>query len=168
MKRELIVGGICLVLGYGAGYRITRPVKVIEQPKPEVRQVDGSLVLERKKDAPKPRHIIPEGDKVEREVSVEVETEKPTQSVRVDLSLVSEPDGGKRVVASSPDGKVVGGADFPVAPVVVPPSLNWSVGGLYDPANRKWGGFAQYKKGAYIGQVVAIGGNVYVGVGLNF
>ena len=50
--------------------------------------------------------------------------------VRVDLSLIKMPDQTRRVVASSPDGEVVGGLDIPVSS---PPAIRdrrWSVGAL--------------------------------------
>ena len=163
----------CLVLGLVAGYYLgfqaNKPIAVTETYKPEVRQSDGSLVLERKPDATKkPKQVLPPETTVERIVSVEVQTEKPVDHVSVDLTLVSEPDGSKRVIASSPDGTVVGGADFPVAPISIPRIQHWGVGVAYNPAMKKYGGFVQYKKGPYIAQVIAIGDNLSVGVGFTF
>ena len=39
---------------------------------------------------------------------------KMSPPVTVDLSLVREKDGSKRVVASSPDGAIVSGLDIPI------------------------------------------------------
>lgn len=61
--------------------------------------------------------------------------------VKVDLSLVRMKDQSRRVVASSPDGSIVGGVDIPVEPIVTAKVLKWAAGGLYDPINRTWGGF---------------------------
>lgn len=156
-------------IGYYAGYKVTKPSQVQETYKPSIIQSDGSVVLERKPDAKaKPKQIIPPSSKVERIVSVEVETEKPTTHVTVDLTVVSEPDGGKRVVASSPDGRIIGSTDIPVAPILIPRVQNWTVGGLYSPSTRRYGGFVQYKKGPYVAQVLAMSDNVYVGVGITF
>ena len=158
-----------LVIGYGAGFYVTRPKKMVEKPLPAVRQADGSLVLERKPDAQaKPKQTIPKGDKVDRVVHVEVETLKPVTRVAVDLTVVSEPDGSKRVVASSPDGTVIGGTDIPVTPILIPKSLPWSAGAVYSPKDKKYGGFVVYRKGAYVAQVIVIGDTILVGAGLTF
>ena len=162
----LIVG---LTVGFYFGFQQNKPKQIIESYKPEVRQSDNSLVLERKPDASaKPKQVLPPQAKVERIVSVEVETEKPVDHIGVDFTVVSEPDGSKRVIASSPDGRVVGGADIPVAPISIPVVQNWAVGGLYNPHLKKYGGFIQYKKGPYVAQVIAMGDNLSVGVGITF
>jgi len=41
-------------------------------------------------------------------------TTEPPKQVTLDLALVRMPDGTRRVIASSPDGAVVGGVDVPV------------------------------------------------------
>lgn len=162
----LVVGG---AVGYYLGFKVNQPIAVTETYKPAIVQTDGSVVLERKPDAKaKPKQTLPPDAKVERVVSVEVETAEPTNHVRVDLTVISEPDGGKRVVASTPDGRIVGGSDIPVTPILIPRIQNWTVGGLYSPSLKKYGGFVQYKKGAYVAQVIAMSDNVYVGVGINF
>ena len=161
--------GLGSALGYYAGFQANKPIQVQETYKPAITQTDGSVILERKPDAKaKPKQTIPPGDTVERIVSVEVETAEPTTHVAVDLTIVSEPDGGKRVVASSPDGRIIGSTDIPVAPILIPRVQNWTVGGLYSPSTRRYGGFVQYKKGPYVAQVLAMSDNVYVGVGINF
>lgn len=170
-KGDISILSLCLgvILGYYAGFKANEPIKITETYKPEVRQTDDSLVLERKPNAAaKPKQIVPPEATVERVVSVEVETEKPVTHVGVDLTLVSEPDGGKRVIASSPDGRIVGGADFPVTPISIPRVQSWAIGGLYNPSLKKYGGFVQYKKGPYVAQVIAIGDNLSVGVGFTF
>jgi hypothetical protein len=169
MRTYAIILAVGLVAGYGLGYLVTRPRIVMETYKPPIRQADGSLILERKPDAKaKPKQAIPKGDKLERVVQVEVETLKPETKVRVDLSLVSEPDGSKRVIASSPDGAVTGGFDIPTIPVVIPKTLNWSAGAVYSPVKRQYGGFVTYRKGPYVAQVVVVGDNILVGAGINF
>jgi hypothetical protein len=60
--------------------------------------------------------------------------------VTVDLSLVRESDGGARVLASSPDGVVVGGLDVPVEPIILPePEKRWGAGLSYSPVDRTSG-----------------------------
>lgn len=98
------------------------PKPVQEPPAAEIRQKDGSLVVKRLLEVPAEfkvdPHLIPAGAKVARRTQVTVQPHstpdclKP-QPVRVDLSLVTMPDRTTRVVASSPDGAIVGGFDVP-------------------------------------------------------
>lgn len=117
----LIVG---IGVGLYVGVKISKPktAMVMEEPAPAIRQQDGSLVLERKPDpVAKPAHAIPKGATIERIVSVSV---KPKASelqslpvlnpVRVDLTFARLSDQTMRVIASSPDGEVIGGNDIPV------------------------------------------------------
>lgn len=58
--------------------------------------------------------------------------------IRVDLALVRMPDQTRRVIASSPDGQVIGGVDIPEAPTRPEPKvLRWA-GGL-DYTVLPWG-----------------------------
>lgn len=131
-------------------YWVMRPeAKVMEPPAPEVRQADGSLVLERKLDpAAKPAKKIPAGAKVERLVSIKVKPNPPAANpaqptsaadcpeAQVDLSLVKMPDETRRVIASSPNGAIVGGLDVPVEPTMAPPSRKWAAGLSWDPVKQ--------------------------------
>jgi hypothetical protein len=63
--------------------------------------------------------------------------------VKVDLQLVKDGDG-RRVVASSPDGQVIGGVDVPVEAAINPVSHKWAVGLSCDP------GACQQTVGAWI------------------
>ena len=69
--------------------------------------------------------------------------------VRVDLSLVRMPDQTRRVVASSPDGEVVGGLDVPIERERIRRELRWAAGGTYDPMARTWGGFVERDLGPF-------------------
>lgn len=119
-----------------------------EAPAPAQRQPDNSLILERRPDpAARPRQQIPPGTKVERITQVTVQpdappppADQPCPPVTVDLSLIREPDGAHRVLASSPDGQVVGGIDVPVAPAEIPsPAKRWAAGLSWSPATRTSG-----------------------------
>lgn len=53
--------------------------------------------------------------------------------VEVNLSLVRMPDKTGRVVASSPNGKVLTGIDFPMESLALPPASKlWAAGGYID------------------------------------
>ncbi|HBG31019.1 MAG TPA: hypothetical protein DDW98_10375 [Gammaproteobacteria bacterium] len=133
-----------------AGFMVchsTQAPEVIE-PAPEVRQADGSVVLERDPEPasePAP-HTIPRGHVEERRISVQVQPDVSTnrtnldaaptcecRPVRVDLSLARDTEGGRRVIASSPDGRVLGGLDVPIVQTMLVTPPKWSAGISYDP-----------------------------------
>jgi hypothetical protein len=64
-------------------------------------------------------------------------TDSPCPPVRVDLSLVRMTDQSRRVIASSPDGDVVGGIDVPVEQATIPRQLRSAVG--IEWARNPWG-----------------------------
>jgi hypothetical protein len=117
-----------------------------ETPAPAVQQSDGSMILERTAPQPKakPKQTIPKGLKVERIEQVTVqptaraEAGKPCPPVTVDMTLLREPDGGRRVVASSPDGQVVAGLDIPAGTILVA-SPKWSAGITMNPTRQTYG-----------------------------
>lgn len=146
LRSKLILAGVAglVVIGLtltAAWYLWGRGAAKVPDSKPAeaVSQADGSVVLEKKPDpARKPVHKTPPGSVVEREVSTTVEPYGPPDlsglcpKVTVNLSLVRNPDKTKRVVASSPDGKVVGGLDVPVDDAIPPPAPKlWAAGGAY-------------------------------------
>lgn len=111
-------------------------------------QSDGSVVLARDPaasapaDAAKPKAEIPKGATLERQVSVTVKprasikipatatTPASTQEcppVTVDMSLIRQGDG-RRVIASSPDGTVIGGIDVPIEAGTIPANRPWAAG----------------------------------------
>lgn len=110
---------------------------------PAVQQADGSLMLERQATTPtaQPKQQIPRRAKVERVASVTVQADapppdagQPCPPVTVDLSLIREPDGARRILASSPDGQIVGGIDVPVEPITLPaPAKRWAAGLSWSP-----------------------------------
>lgn len=169
--------------GMALGWRMNRPAPgKIDPPAPEIKQADGSLVLERKLDPQaQPKQQLPSGARAERVVSVAVmpRTSGPAhvgkeapRPVTVDLTLARLKDGTQRVIASSPDGEVVGGVDVPFSapPVVKVPK--WSASAL--------AGFDLYKKRPVYGAMVSrasgpftvsggfIGQTAFVGVGVRW
>lgn len=173
-------------------------------PVPEVyavaaHQADGSVVLEKKPDpSAKPVHEIPKGAKVERVVKVTVQPKMqaskpatqansgsredmakvepiPCPPVTVDLSLVRMPDETRRVIASSPDGEIIGGVDIPVEAAQPTASEKlWATGAVYNPFKQTYGGFVDrdlgpFRLGAQVNQASGQGGiETWGKVGLRF
>lgn len=157
----LPLGGIVLglVLGLGAGWRLWHPKAAPQEGwAPSQKLPGGGLVLERRPDPEaRPAQPVPAGAKVERVVQVTVQPRPlpaipfptaapgtPTSGadlppapgrecppVRVDLTLVRLKDQTRRVLASSPDGEVVGGLDVPVESAQAPQELRWAAGAIY-------------------------------------
>lgn len=109
MRRELalVLVAVGLVAGVGLGWRLFTPEPApIETPAPEVRQGDGSVVLERAPDpAAKPAHEVPRGGTVERQVSVVVRPD-PVTRPRVDSQAdsLTEPEAAHPPVHNAPPG----------------------------------------------------------------
>ena len=153
-KIALAALAVGTVMGLTLGWMLWRPAPVKQEPPaPAIRQADHSQILERKPEShPAVPHQIPSGAKLEREIQVTVHPSTgatlpttgtspvapgkppdamPCPPVTVDLSLVRMPDKTRRVIASSPDGDVVGGLDVPVEAASAPRELKWAIGGLY-------------------------------------
>ncbi len=216
MKTHLLVAVAAILIGFVIAWGIYRPKPApAETAAPEVRQKDGSLILERKPEDPKqaaaiaPRKIdIPAGAKIEREVQVTVAQNIPGAApgvpnlrgidsgtgsstpgslksnlnanilsptcppLHVDLALLRLKDQTQRVVASSPDGTIVGGVDIPLDSPKIPRPTRWSVSALagYDShvGRNVWGGEVGYQRGPFVVQGGAIGGTAFVGAGIKF
>jgi hypothetical protein len=163
LRIGLAVGGVLILLASGIviGERCAAPRAEVITYRVPVRQADGSLIAERTPEAkPTPApHEIPRGWKEERRVSATV---KPARSdcppVALDMSIVRDREGGKRVVLSSPDGTVTAGQDIPIEPALVPaPVRRWAAGLAYDPRERKSSAwverdFARARVGAELSQ----------------
>lgn len=134
-----------------------RPQPVIETAKPAVVQPDGSTIIERTDTQPnaKPVQQIPKGAKLERKMSVTVSpkivmasgirgngtmemSKEMSPPVTVDLSFIREKDNTRRVIASSPDGEIVGGLDIPVETLMYKPRV-WAAGISVDPVYQVGG-----------------------------
>ena len=175
LRIGLAVVGVLILLAAGIviGERNVAPRAEVITYRVPVRQADGSLIAERTpeaKPAPAP-HKIPRGWKEDRRVSATV---KPTRAdcppVALDMSLVRDGEGGKRVIVSSPDGTVTGAQDIPIDPGLVPaPVRRWAAGLAYDPQERKSSAwierdFARARVGAELSQ----SGEARVRVGITF
>ncbi|MBI5888195.1 MAG: hypothetical protein HZB82_05730 [Deltaproteobacteria bacterium] len=92
----------------------------------------------------------------------------------VDLSVVKMPDDTRRVVASSPNGEVVGGVDIPVeAARPVPAVPKWAAGMSVNLLDRMPGvfidrDFGPFRMGAEINRVSGAGMDARVRVGVRF
>lgn len=156
-----------IVAAAALGWWLGQPDPVRETAAPEQRQADGSVVLGRQPDASaKPKQQIPRKAKIERVAQVTVQPDasaepgKPCPPVTVDMTLIREPDGMRRVLASSPDGQVVGGIDVPVETAAPPPKpKRWAAGLSWSPADRTAGVWIDRDVPVF-GQVVRVGAEV--------
>ena len=193
----VLAAGLIFAAGIGLGWKIFRPkpVATVEVALPAQRQTDGSLILERAPDAnAKPAQQIPAGAKVERIEKIVVRPTAPSTSAAataptngsgqlaagpipalpsttVDLTLLRMKDDTQRVVASSPDGTIVGGVDIPVSSAPAEPKRT-AIGG-YDPINKAYLAGYLHKLGPF--QVGVVGTysplpkfNGYVVVGMSW
>ena len=132
---------ILLAAGIVIGEQSAAPRTEVIAYRVPVHQADGSLIAERapqSKPEPAP-HKIPSGWKEERRISATVKPAKgDCPPVALDMSLVRDEEGGKRVVLSSPEGTVTAAQDIPIEPGLVPaPVRRWAAGLAYDPRARK-------------------------------
>ena len=171
--------------GLAAGYRLYHSESISEGYAPQVKQKDGSVILKRdpeaKPDAPAPK--LP--GKVERTMVVKVKPkpvpkvepvkpdangfcpvakECPALTVRLDLI---QQDEGRRVVASSPDGDIVGGIDIPVEKWIKRNENKWAAGVTYD-TDKKPGAFLDRDLGPFRVGVEADAEVVRARVGIRF
>lgn len=148
IPRRVTLAAIVLAIFAAAavGWWAGQPKPVQETAAPEQRQADGSVVLERRPDAQaKPKQKIPRKAKVERVAQVTVQPDtgtggEPCPPVSIDMSLVREPDGSRRLLASSPDGTIVGGVDVPVESATTPAEpKRWAAGLSWSHGNQTAG-----------------------------
>jgi len=132
----IVVLAIAGAIGGGVTWYFTHQKPVVETAAPEVRQADGSVQLQRAPDAnAKPAQIIPKGAKIIRIAQVTVQGADASLKlppVTVDMTLVRLLDRSQRVVASSPDGQIVGGVDIPVETAAPEDTKKWAAGLSYD------------------------------------
>jgi len=137
-----------LVAGVGGifiGFSLQDPAAVPEDvtPAPGATQADGSVLVRRvvpPATPTKPPHQLPKGSKEERRVSLTLQPKKADcPPLRMDLSLV-QIDGGRRIVASSPDGEVIASQDMPLVTGMIPPApKRWAAGLSSDYDRERFG-----------------------------
>lgn len=138
---------IGVVIGLALGWKIYRPKKTQEAYAPPIVQKDGSIVIEKNPNAKlEPKQIIPKGAVVERVIHVEIEplpmlipgsngTDLPAQplsspcsEVTLDMTIVRM-ENGRRVIVSSPNGRILKAIDVPYDSRIVK-DLKWSAGAI--------------------------------------
>ena len=139
---QIAIGIALLVAAYLLGVKTSAPEPEVISAAPQVAQSDGSIVIERKPEAKpaKPPHKIPKGATEERRVNLKLKPDAfvtddgckcDPAPVSVNLSLVRD-DLGRRVVASSTGGQIVGALDVPIEPALMPPEPHpWAAGLSY-------------------------------------
>lgn len=113
-----------------------KPKPEVATPAPAVRQADGSLEAERVAPPAKPTpppHALPKGAVEVRRGEIALTPLASASSVHVDYSLARMPDGGRRVIVSSPDAHVDQATDMVIEPeLVAAPEKPWAAGVSYD------------------------------------
>lgn len=133
------------VLGYHLG-KGDAPRQEVAAPAPAVRQADGSLIAERRSSSSsEPAYRIPAGMVEERRVTATVTPDlDDCPPVTLDLSLVRDTAGGRRVIVDSPSGLVTSSVDTVVDPGQVPaPVRPWAVGIAYEPFADRYGAWVE-------------------------
>ena len=159
MKTKIIILAVGLGLGYWLGYSRYSPKPIQESNAPEIRQADGSLVLERnisETRIPKKPPIMPfAGSEWIRHTEVTI---KPNASliasngeikpIVVKLDLIRLSDKTYRVIANAENGEVMGGIDVPIETTHYPDPPKWAAGGIV--LNNGYGAFIQRSIGAFL------------------
>jgi len=182
---RIVCAVVGLLLGLALAWWLYHPEHIAETHKAEVQQADGSVILERDPDAVPPTPVPKLPGKPARTVVVKVapkpqpkpEPVKPgpdgycpapkaCPALTVRLDLVNQ-DDGQRVVASSPDGEIVGGIDIPLQKWVKRNENLWAAGVTYS-ADGKAGGFVDRDLGPFRVGIEADADSVRLRAGIRF
>lgn len=174
------LGGVLLafVAGMATMRHIDRRPAKPEPHAEAVAQEDGSLILERNPDRKPPAlPELPVKSKVTRVTTVELHPIAPrlnqeTGSIVVQLTQIETPKGS-RVIASTEDGQIVGGADWTEPARITPKPYRWELGAVrsFGPRGSAWGGFVGYSRGPMVGLVSWVpgpAGTLQVGLGFRW
>ena len=175
--RRTVAALVVFILGTFAGIYAERASHRprIEAHAAELRQADQSLILERNPERPAPKPPqIPKKSKVTRVTTIQIEPTAPVQSgaIAVQLTQIDGPEGS-RVIASTEDGRVIGGADW-TGPALQPPRMpRWEIQALrtwQDGRGAAWGASLAYSRGPVVGSVAVVPGfhQLTVGIGLRW
>ncbi len=180
---RLLIPALFFALGLLTGWWLYKDEVIAETPRPAVVQTDGSVVLERTPEA-KPQAQAPKlPGKLSRTVTVTVkpkpqpEPAKPNPdgfcpvakecpALTVRLDLVKD-DDGQRVIASSPDGDIIGGMDVPVEKWIKRNENLWAAGLTYS-HDRRLGAFIDRNLGPFRAGIEADAESVRLRVGIRF
>ncbi len=114
--RKTVAALFLFILGTFAGVYVerarTRPI--MEAPAPAVMQADASLILERNPPKPAPvKPDLPRNAIVTRITTATIEPLEPKGGpVTVQLTQIRAADGTSRMIASTEDGRIIGGSDW--------------------------------------------------------
>lgn len=175
---EFIVGGfIALIAAWGIGYGMGKEKArgVAEPPAAQVRQADASLILQRNPpEKPPELPQIPPKAKVMRITTVHllpsdpVTPDRPVETIQLTQIQTAE---GSRVIASSPDGRILGGSDW-TEPVGPPARVyRWQLQAVrsWDQNGRgTWGGAVGYTRGPMVGTVTVLPGCIQAAIGVRW
>lgn len=146
------------------GAKVLRNIQVTVDPRPNLS--DG---LSKKSGNPVEGKTSSQDASLSRAIGPGASTCAP---VTVDLSLIQLKDKTQRVIASSPDGKVVGGLDVPVTETTPFKVQRWTASALagYDSNTHRnvFGGSASYERGPFAVTGGIIGGTAFIGAGVKF
>ena len=121
------------------------------------------MVKVKPKPEPKPEPVKPGPDGF-----CPVPRECPALTVRLDLV---DKDKGQRVIASSPDGEIVGGIDIPREPYITHKQPKWAIGATYasdKSGDNVIGGFVDRDFGPFRVGVEADQDSIRVRAGVRF
>jgi len=160
--------------GLAAGWWLYHPTVKPETYKPAVKQKDGSVILERNPNgtvsAPMP--ALPRKPSRTIQVTVKPKPVEPGSctlecpAVNVRLDLVKD-DDGQRVIASSPDGDIIGGMDVPHEPWIKRNENLWAAGLTYS-HDRRLGAFIDRDLGPFRTGIEADAESVRLRIGIRF
>lgn len=176
---------LAVALGILIGHHLYSADVVPETYKPQTTQADSSVILERNPDATATAPAPQLPGKLERTVQVTVKPKpqpkpEPTKpgpdgycpapkecpALTVRLDLVKQADG-RRVVASSPDGDIVGGIDVPIEPWIKRNENVWAAGLTYS-HDRRLGAFIDRDLGPFRAGIEADAESARVRIGIRF
>lgn len=123
------------------GSKLIRKVTVTVQAKNPIQTVSGTVTVETVQETKSMKAMSPAPVAV---------AENPCPPVTVDLSVVENEDETTSVIASSPDGTILGGVDVPVknaAPIAEQPK--WAAGIVGDPVRQLGGVFLDRDLGPF-------------------
>lgn len=119
-----------LLIGFGIGrfiYRVEQPKEVFAQ---QIKQSDGSIVIERNPYDKAKKIVMPAGATLLRQQRLVIQPDSIGE-IKLDFSLVKMPDKTLRVIAKTDNAKIVTAVDIPVSYMNTATELKWGAGYIY-------------------------------------